>query len=174
MLGTPDAAAVGYRDGVPMGGFLRSRPEGGTPHFLIWADMDASGAHLDRIQVIKGWTDVDGRSHERVYDVVASPDRARDPSTGWFEAVGNTVDVANATWTNTIGAAHLEAVWVDPDFDPERDAFYYVRVLEIPTPRMSTYDAKTLGIEAPEPTSIQERAATSAIWYDATGKNALR
>ena len=136
--------------------------------------MDANGAHLDRIQIVKGWVESDGRSHERIYDAAASPGRDRDPETGLFESVGNTVDVANASWTNTIGATHLEALWVDPDFDPTQDAFYYVRVLEIPTPRMSTYDAKTLGIEAPEPTSIQERAATSAIWYDASGRNAIR
>ena len=168
-----DAAAIGYRDGVPMGGFLPARPDEGTPHFLVWADMDPSGAHLDRIQVVKGWVDAAGQSHERVYDVAASPGRSRDPTTGLFESVGDTVDVAKATWTNTIGAAHLATVWIDPDFDPAADAFYYARVLEIPTPRMSTYDARTLGLDAPDPVSIQERAATSAIWYDASGRNAM-
>ncbi len=174
VLGKANAAAIGYRNGVPMGGFLGERPDGATPRFLVWADKDASGANLDRLQIIKGWVDATGASHERVYDVAASADRTRDPATGLFESVGNTVDVAHASYTNSIGATHLEAVWTDPDFEPAQDAFYYVRVLEIPTPRMHVYDAKTLGIAPREPTSIQERAATSAIWYDATGKNAMR
>jgi hypothetical protein len=174
-LGTPEAAAVGYRDGVPMGDFLRPRPDDAdAPRFLVWALMDPDAAHLDRIQIIKGWVDASGESHERVYDAAASRGRARDPETGLFEPVGSTVDVADASYTNTIGAPHLEAQWRDPDFDPAQDAFYYARVLEIPTPRMSTYDAKALGIAAPEPAAIQERAATSAIWYDPTGRSAGR
>jgi hypothetical protein len=134
--------------------------------------MDPDAAHLDRIQIIKGWVDASGRSHERVYDAAASAGRSRDPVTGLFEPVGSTVDVADASYTNTIGAPHLEALWTDPDFDPAEDAFYYARVLEIPTPRMSTYDAKALGTAAPEPAAIQERAATSAIWYDPLGRSA--
>jgi hypothetical protein len=166
VLGSADAVRVGYRDGVPMGGFLPERPEGAAPRFLVWADKDPAGAKLDRLQVVKGWVDADGASHERLYDVAASPGRSRDPETGLFEPVGSTVDVANASYSNTIGAAHLEALWSDPDFEPGQDAFYYVRVLEIPTPRMSTYDAKALGIEPRAPATLQERAATSAIWYD--------
>ena len=165
-LRSADAVEIGYRDGVPMGGYLRDRPASASPQFLIWADRDPASGNLDRIQVIKGWLDVDGMSHERVYDVVAADDRARDPETGFFESIGSTVDVANATYTNSIGATHLEALWTDPDFEPDQDAFYYVRVLEIPTPRMSTFDAKALGIEAPQPATLMERATTSAIWYD--------
>ena len=109
--------------------------------------------------------DDEGTSFERIFDVAASDGRRPDPATGLYPPVGSTVDVPNATYTNAIGAAQLEAVWIDSEFDPAHEAFYYVRVLEIPTPRMSTYDAKALGIDAPEPTTLQERAATSAIWY---------
>ncbi|MFK7895143.1 MAG: DUF3604 domain-containing protein [Myxococcota bacterium] len=182
-LSAGDAVETGYRDGVSMGGFLPARPRsattnnsdaGAAPQFLVWADKDPAGAHLDRLQIIKGWMTADGTSRERVYDLVASGDRSRDRETGLFETVGNTVDVPAATYTNTIGAAHLEAHWTDPDFDPDHDAFYYVRVLEIPTPRMSTFDAKALGIEAPEPATLQERATTSAIWYDQSGLNGMQ
>ncbi len=152
--------------GVPMGGALRARPGGAAPGFVVWALMDPEGAHLDRIQIIKGWVDEDGVSHERIFDVAASGGRVPDPASGRMAAVGSTVDVANATWTNTIGAPELRAHWRDPDFDPGAEAFYYARVLEIPTPRWSTYDAVRLGVPAPEPTSLQERAITSAIWYD--------
>jgi hypothetical protein len=156
-----------------MGGFLPPRPDhADAPSFLVWALMDPDAAHLDRIQIIKGWVDASGRSHERVYDAAASAGRSRDPETGLFEPVGSSVDVADASYTNTVGAPHLEALWTDPDFDPAQDAFYYARVLEIPTPRMSTYDAKALGTAAPEPAAIQERAATSAIWYDPMGRSA--
>jgi hypothetical protein len=173
VLGTPEAVATGYRDGVPMGGFLRPRPDAAAaPRFLVWALMDPDAAQLDRIQIIKGWVDASGASHERVYDVAASGGRSRDRATGRFEPVGSTVDIADASYTNTIGAPHLGALWTDPDFDPAQDAFYYARVLEIPTPRMSTYDAKALGIAAPEPATLQERAATSAIWYDPLGRSA--
>ncbi|MCP4905847.1 MAG: DUF3604 domain-containing protein [bacterium] len=166
-LTNPDLLSVAYREGVPMGGDLPAQTSG-SPTFVLWADKDPSTAHLDRLQVIKGSLDKEGHSYERIYDVAASGDRARDEQTGLFESVGNSVDIPSASYTNTIGAAHLEAVWTDPDFDAGQDAFYYVRVLEIPTPRMSTYDAKTLGIDAPEPATIQERATTSAIWYSAT------
>lgn len=174
VLDSPDLAAVGYRDGVPMGGFLPDRTNEAAPRFIVQAVKDPAAANLDRIQIIKGWLDDDGESHERIYDVAASRDRSRDPRTGAFEPVGNTVDVAEATYENTIGATHLDAVWEDPDFDPSQDAFYYARVLEIPTPRMSTYDAKTLSIPAPEPTTIQERATTSAIWYDPERRSGRR
>jgi hypothetical protein len=166
VLGSADAAQAGYRDGVPMGGFLPDRIGDAAPEFLVWADKDPAGANLDRLQIVKGWVDSEGLSHERVHDVAASPGRARHPQTGRFVPVGDTVDVENASYANTIGATHLEARWTDPDFEPDQDAFYYVRVLEIPTPRMSTYDAKALGIEPRAPATIQERAATSAIWYD--------
>lgn len=171
-LQAPEPATIGYRNGVPMGGFLPERGAARAPRFLVLAAKDPSTAHLDRVQIVKGWVDEGGESHERVYDVVASDGRERDPATGSFPPVGSTVDVANATYTNAIGAAQLQAVWEDPDFDPSLDAFYYARILEIPTPRMSTYDAKALGIEAPEPATIQERATTSAIWYDASGRSA--
>ena len=174
-LGAANAVEVGYRDGVPMGGFLpEDRPENGSPRFLVWADKDPSGANLDRLQILKGWVDAEGRSHERLYDAAASPGRGRDPKTNLFEPVGSSVDLADASYTNTLGATHLEALWTDPDFDPEQDAFYYVRVLEIPTPRMSTYDAKSLGITPRSPATLQERAATSAIWYDPQSRNRIR
>lgn len=166
LLADPRVLQIAYREGVPMGGDLPRR-NGGSPTFALWADKDPSSAHLDRLQIIKGSLDAQGRSFERIYDVAASGDRQRDPETGLYSPVGNSVDIPSASYANTIGATHLEAIWSDPDFDPDRDAFYYVRVLEIPTPRMSTYDARTLGIEAPEPATIQERAASSAIWYTA-------
>jgi hypothetical protein len=158
---------LGYQKGVPMGGDLRARPENaGAPSFMVYALRDPVGANLDRIQVIKGWLDKKGKTHEKVYDVTWSGDRSPG-SNGKLPAVGNTVDVANANWTNSIGAAELGVVWTDPDFDPKQKAFYYARVLEIPTPRWSTYDAFRFGVEIPEgaPTSTQERAYTSAIWY---------
>ena len=160
-------ATVGYEKGSPMGGDLRSRPKGATaPNFMIYALRDPIGANLDRIQIVKGWLDKKGKTHEKVYDVAWSGDREIDAK-GRLPAVGNTVDVANANWTNTIGASELAVVWTDPSFDPKQKAFYYVRVLEIPTPRWSTYDAFRFGIELPEgvPTSTQERAYSSPIWY---------
>jgi len=160
-------AVVGYRKGVPMGGDLRAMPEGATaPSFMVYALRDPIGANLDRMQIIKGWLDADGATREMVYDVAWSGDRATGAD-GKVPAVGNTVDVANANWTNTIGASELATVWTDPDFDAAQKAFYYVRVIEIPTPRWTTYDAFRFGVKAPEeaPTSTQERAYTSPIWY---------
>jgi hypothetical protein len=160
-------ATIGYEKGVPMGGDLHARPEGANaPNFMVYAVRDPIGANLDRVQIVKGWEDADGNTQEKVYDVAWSGDRKPDGN-GKLPAVGNTVDVANANWTNTIGAAELATVWNDPDFDPAVKAFYYVRVLEIPTPRWSTYDAFRFNIEIPEgaPTSTQERAYTSPIWY---------
>jgi hypothetical protein len=158
---------VGYKKGVPMGGDIRVMPEGAkAPNFMVYALRDPVGANLDRIQIVKGWLDADGATHEKVYDVAWSG--GREPGAdGKLPAVGNTVDVAHANWTNTIGASELGTVWTDPDFDPKQKAFYYARVIEIPTPRWSTYDAFRYGIDLPEgaPASTQERAYTSPIWY---------
>ncbi len=160
-------AVVGYQRGVPMGSDLRVRPDGArAPSFMVYALRDPIGANLDRIQIVKGWLDADGATHEQVHDVAWSGGRTPGAD-GKLPAVGNTVDVANANWTNTIGAAELGSVWTDPNFDPNQKAFYYARVIEIPTPRWTTYDAFRFGIDLPEgaPTSTQERAYTSPIWY---------
>lgn len=162
----PDFARQGYARGVPMGGDISAAPQGKSPTFMIRAMRDADGANLDRIQMIKGWVDQKGETHEKVIDVVWSGDRkpGRD---GKVPAVGNTVDVDDASYTNSIGDALLTGYWTDPSFDPKQRAFYYVRVLEIPTPRWTAYDAKLLGAEMPEGTRmyLQERAYTSPIWY---------
>jgi len=162
-----DFAEQGYRKGVPMGGDLKAAPAGKAPAFLIRAQRDPDGANLDRIQVIKGWLDAAGKTHETVYDVAWSGGRKPDAKTGKLPAVGNTVNVPEASYTNAIGAPFLESYWKDPSFDPKQRAFYYVRVLEIPTPRWTTYDAKVFGVKLPMdvPASIQERAYTSPIWY---------
>ena len=166
-LNNRQPAFAGYDKGVAMGGDLRTRPSGASaPTLMVYALRDPIGANLDRIQIIKGWMDAQGALHENVYDVAWSGDRQASAD-GKLPAVGNTVDVANANWTNTIGAPELGAVWSDPDFDPAQNAFYYARVIEIPTPRWSTYDAFRLGVPLPEdaPTSTQERAYTAPIWY---------
>ncbi len=159
-------AEIGYTKGVPMGGDLRAAPQGKSPAFLVAALKDPIGANLDRYQIIKGWLDKDGNVHEKVYDVVWSGDR-RPGRDGKLPSVGSTVDVANATWTNTIGAPELITVWKDPDFDPSQSAFYYGRVIEIPTPRWTAYDAKRYGVQPLPGTSmtVTERAYTSPIWY---------
>jgi hypothetical protein len=156
----------GYEKGVPMGGDLTMAPEGKSPTFMAYALRDPMGANLDRLQIVKGWVDKKGKTSEKVYDVAWSGDR-RPGSDGKLPPVGNTVDVEAANWTNTIGASELATVWTDPDFDPEQRAFYYVRVLEIPTPLWYLYDKVRFGAELPEgiPTSHQERAYTSPIWY---------
>ncbi|MEP1594526.1 MAG: DUF3604 domain-containing protein [Halieaceae bacterium] len=165
MLSHPDWLEAAYRLGVPMGGELTAASlEDGAPRFAVSAGMDPEGAHLDRVQVIKGWVDAAGVSHERIYDVGASTGRGRDAE-GRLLPVGSTVDVPTASYSNTIGAPQLSALWRDPDFDPAIEAFYYARAIEIPTPRWSTYDAMKLGIPAPEPATLQERAISSAIWY---------
>ncbi len=163
----PDFVSAGYRRGVPMGGDLTRAPDGKAPTFMIRALRDPDGANLDRLQVIKGWLDEDGETHERIYDVAVSGGRTIGEDGRAREAVGNTVDIENATFTNTIGATTLGVVWTDPDFDPEQSAFYYVRVLEIPTPRWTTYDAAFFDIPLPDsvPPTIQDRAYTSPIWY---------
>ena len=167
----PDFAAVGYAGGVPMGGDLTAAPDGTAPSFLVHAAMDPDGASLDRIQIVKGWVAADGSLAERVYDVAWSGDRTVDAQSGRLAAVASTVNVDDATYTNDAGASQLGAVWVDPDFDPATRAIYYVRVLEIPTPRWTTYDAVRYGLELPDdvPAAVQERAYTSPIWYTPAG-----
>jgi hypothetical protein len=162
-----DFVSQGYQRGVPMGGDLRDAPEGAAPRFMIRALRDPDGANLDRVQIIKGWLDSDRETHERIYDVAVSDDRQIDADGRARTPVGSTVDIAAATFTNTIGDAVMVAHWVDPDFDPGEPAFYYVRVLEIPTPRWTTYDAAFFGIDLPDnvPATIQDRAYTSPIWY---------
>ncbi len=159
-------ADVGYAKGVPMGGDLKSAPSGKSPTFLVGAMKDPLSGNLDRVQVVKGWVDAKGARQEKVYDIAWSDNR-KPGADGKLPPVGNTVDVANATWTNTIGASELITVWKDPDFDANLRAVYYARVIEIPTPRWTTYDAKYFGIEIPDgvPTFTQERAYTSPIWY---------
>jgi hypothetical protein len=160
-------ARAGYSRGVPMGGDLPKAPTGKAPTFLAAALKDPMGANLDRIQIVKGWLDAKGEVHEQVFDVAWSGDRKPDPKTGKVPSVGSTVNVANATWTNTIGAPELIAVWKDPAFDPAQRAFYYARVIEIPTPRWTAYDVLRFG-NKPLPATrmtITERAYTSPIWY---------
>jgi hypothetical protein len=161
-------AAVGYTKGVPMGGDLHAALAGKAPSFLVAALKDPIGANLDRIQIVKGWLDAKGELHEQVYDVVwGDAGKRKVGADGKLPPVGTTVDVANATWTNTIGDPELITVWKDPDFDSQRRAFYYARVLEIPTPRWTAYDAKRFGIQPMPGTTmtLQERAYTSPIWY---------
>jgi hypothetical protein len=163
---TRNPAEVGYRKGVPMGADLRQAPAGKAPTFLVAALRDPIGANLDRIQIVKGWMDKSGALQEQVYDVAWSDGR-KAGANGKLPAVGNTVDVANATWTNTIGDPELIAVWKDPEFDGSLRAVYYARVIEIPTPRWTAYDAKRFGVtmDPKVPMTTQERAYTSPIWY---------
>ena len=161
-------AWVGYQKGVPMGGDLAKAPAGKAPTFMVVAMKDPMFGNLDRIQVVKGWLGKDGKAQEKVYDVVwGDADRRKPGKDGRLPPVGNTVDVANATWTNTIGDPELGTVWTDPDFDPTQRAFYYARVIEIPTPRWTAYDQVRFGIKmSPEvPMTQQERAWSSPIWY---------
>ena len=162
-----DFAKHGYDKGVPMGGNLKKAPKGKSPAFLIRALRDVDGANLDRIQIVKGWVDGSGRRRERVFNVAWSGDRKPYPNSGRLPPVGNTVNVKEATYSNSIGAPVLQGYWKDPSFRPAERAFYYVRVLEIPTPRWTTIDAKVFGVKRPTdvPASIQERAYTSPIWY---------
>jgi Protein of unknown function (DUF3604) len=160
-----DWLQAAYDGGVPMGGDLSAGPDGKAPTFLIAAMKEVDGANLDRIQIIKGWVE-NGQMREKIFDVALSDGRKPDAA-GKVPPVGNTVDVAKASYTNDIGAEQLMTVWTDPEFDPAVRAVYYARVLQIPTPRWSTYDAAKLGIEPLEslPTAIQERAWSSPIWY---------
>jgi hypothetical protein len=164
-LSAADAVERAYAAGVPMGGQLKAAPEGKSPNFLVMAMKDPEGANLDRVQIIKAWVDADGSSHEKVFDIAAADGRAFDSAAGKLPAVGNTVDIKTATYSNSIGDETLATVWTDPEFDPALEAIYYARVIEIPTPRWSTFDAIDLGTEPMDPASIQERAITSAIWY---------
>ncbi len=163
----PDFAPQGYQRGVPMGGELSAAPAGAKPKFMVRALRDPDSANLDRIQIIKGWLDGQGRSHERIFDVAVSDGRKIDADGRCRTPVGDTVDVVNASFTNTIGDALLGGYWEDPSFDPEQLAFYYVRVLEIPTPSWIAYDEKMFGTRAPEEAlrKQQERVYTSPIWY---------
>ncbi len=167
----PDAVSIGYRKGVPMGGDLASRPAGKkAPVFMVGALKDPWSGNLDRIQIIKGWIDDAGERQERVYDVAVSDGRKIGSDGRCRTPVGNTVDVEDASYLNTIGDAELRAIWTDPDFNPKHRAFYYVRVLEIPTPTWQAYDSKRFGVTMPEdvPMFGQERAYTSPIWYTPT------
>ncbi len=158
---------LGYTFGHPMGSDLTKAPEGKAPSFLMYAVKDPEGASLDRIQLVKGWVDGQGNTHEKVYDVAWSGGRERGPD-GEVPPVKNTVDLTTATYEDTEGAPALYAFWSDPEFDPEQPAFYYLRVLQVPTPRHSLYDAVAHGIDPAEtgyPPTIQERAYTSPIWY---------
>ena len=161
-----DLAVPGYANGVPMGGDINSAPSGKSPSFLVAALRDPDGANLDRIQIVKGWIDANGKAQEKVYDVAWSDDR-KPGADGKLPPVGDTVDLSIPTWTNTIGSAELFAHWSDPDFDSKQRAFYYVRTLEIPTPRWTAYDAVRFNIDLPDdvPLKTQERAYTSPIWY---------
>jgi hypothetical protein len=166
-LNSREPGFAGYDKGVPMGATLPKRPQGAdAPSFMVLALRDPIGANLDRIQIVKGWLDGSAATQEKVYDVVWSGNR-KPGADGKLPPVGNTVDVENANWTNTIGKSGLGTVWADPDFDPAQKAFYYARVIEIPTPRWSTYDSFRLGVPLADgaPTSTQERAYTSPIWY---------
>jgi hypothetical protein len=165
-LNSRQPAFLGYEKGVPMGGDLTASAGTGAPTFMVYTLRDPIGANLDRIQIVKGWLDARGNTHEKIYDVAWSDGRVADAN-GVLPPVGNTVDVKAANWTNTIGAAELGTVWTDPDFDPDQRAFYYARVLEIPTPRWVVYDAFRFGVDIPEGAVVthQERAYTSPIWY---------
>ncbi len=165
-LRTRSPAETGYGKGVPMGGDLRPREGDGAPTFLVLALRDPIGANLDRMQIVKGWMEADGALQEKVYDIAWSGEREPDGD-GNLPEVGSTVDLETASWTNTIGASELATVWTDPDFEPGERAFYYVRALEIPTPRWVVYDKIRFGIDLPEEAQLihQERAYSSPIWY---------
>ena len=164
----PDLPAAGYTRGVPMGGVLgpAAGNGAGAPTFLVAASRDPEGANLDRMQIVKGWVDGSGKTREKIYDVAWSGGRQLDDN-GKLPSVGSTVDLATATWSNSIGSAQITGFWRDPDFDPSQEAVYYLRVLEIPTPRWTAYDAVRLGAAMPADAvmTLQERAYTSPIWY---------
>jgi hypothetical protein len=167
----PDFSGLGYTKGVPMGGRLAAPPEGAAPTFLVRAERDPDWANLDRIQIVKGWIDADGTTQERIYDVAVSDGREIGPDGRAREPVGSTVDIPTASFTNTIGAPFLAGFWRDPDFEPAERAFYYVRALEIPTPRWTTFDAARFGVSLPPevPPVVQDRAYSSPVWYSPEG-----
>ena len=162
---TDDMVKLGYEKGVPMGGDL-SKEEGKSPKFIVYALMDPDRGSLDRIQIVKGWLNEDGSLDEKVYDVAWSGDR-KPGADGKVPTVVNSVNLEDATWDNSIGATELKTVWSDPDFDPSQEAFYYVRVIEIPTPRWTLFDKIRYGAELSDeiPLTTTERAYTSPIWY---------
>jgi hypothetical protein len=162
-----DLVTLGYTFGHPMGSNLKGAPNGKAPSFLMYAVKDPEDANLDRIQLVKGWVDAEGDTHEKVYDVTWSSGRERGPD-GKLPPVKNSVDLATASYENADGAAALHGFWSDPQFDPKQPAFYYVRVLQIPTPRHSLYDAVANQVdpnETGQPPTIQELAYSSPIWY---------
>lgn len=165
IVNQPDWVKAAYAGGVPMGGDLPAGA-GKAPSFVVWAVKDPTSGNLDRIQIVKGWSR-SGQSFEKIFDVVWAGERKPDPITGNVPAIGSTVNIPDASYTNTIGAVELKTTWTDPEFDPALDAFYYARVLEIPTPRWTTIQAKELGIAPPEivAATVQERAWSSPIWY---------
>ena len=165
-LTDPDIASLGYSKGIPMGGDLTAAPAGQSLSLMMTASKDPQSGNLDRLQVVKGWVDKDNQTFEKIYNVAWSGLRELTAE-GTLPPVGNTVDVADASWTNSIGEPQLEVVWTDPDFDSNQHAFYYVRALEIPTPRWTAYDAKRFGesMNNEVPMTIQERAYSSPIWY---------
>lgn len=165
ILESPDWVEQAYAGGVPMGGSLSAGGGQQAPRFVVLSAKDPIGANLDRLQIIKGWVDAEGNRHERIYDIAGAGDRETDPDTELLPPIGSTVKVDDASYTNTLGTTQLAAIWEDPDFHSDQHAFYYARVIEIPTPRYSTYDAKALQVAAPQPATIQERAVSSAIWY---------
>ncbi len=165
--GKKDLAEIGYANGVPMGGDLTQAPDGKSPRFLVYAIKDPRGGNLDRVQMVKGWLDENGAAQEKVYNIASSDERVVHED-GSLNPVGNTVDLTTGAYTNKIGDAQLATVWEDPDFDPNTRAFYYLRVIEIPTPRHTLYDAIALGMppdQTGHPPTIQERAYSSPIWY---------
>lgn len=171
----PNFASLAYRTGVPMGGTLAPSANGGAPTFLLQAARDPLGANLDRMQVVKGWIDEAGETHERIYDVALSDPRRRQAG-GLVAPVGSSVDVESASYRNSIGTAELASWWQDPDFDPAQSSFYYVRVLEIPTPRWTSYDSaffETM-LRSDVPAQIQERAYSSPVWYRPPGQGSGR
>jgi hypothetical protein len=162
-----ELAQIGYANGVPMGGDLTEAPEGKAPRFLVYAIKGPQGANLDRVQMVKGWLNENGVAQEKVYNIAWSDDRELHDD-GTLKPVGNTVDLVTGTYTNEIGDAQLSTVWEDPDFNPEVRAFYYLRVLQIPTPRHTLYNAIALSMDPAKtghPPTIQERAYSSPIWY---------